>query len=422
MTRSCLAVLALLTYAALGVGGPPPTAKPAPAKSNLIVHEWGTFLSVQGSDGVTLGGMVDSEEQLPNFVEGRSNNGIWERTQFVSKMETPVTYFYTDRSQVADVRVDMPKGVLTHWYPMVRSFGPRPDAKTDKARAGSFLHWRHVELIPPSAASASGAVPTLWRVQPGDPWRFARETDAAFVKLYSRTPQAWSDYDYEKFLFYRGLGTFDPSLQVVSQANCQDARLLLQNRSPDPLRGLFAIYIERGTLRFARLDDLAGKTSREVSSAQVLKHAVPLEEGVPELKASVAAALVSAGLYPKEAQAMVNTWERSYFRTEGLRVLYLLPRSAVDAAIPIQIKPAPDQLVRVMVGRVEVMTPAAEHRLVQLVTDLGASDAKLRQGAREALVRLGRFQEPMLRRVLALTNDTGVRTRAEALIARAARP
>ncbi len=414
MTRSCLTLFTVLVTAALAFAEPP---KGTPAKSKLVVHEWGTFLSVQGSDGVTLGGMVDSEEQLPNFVEGRSNNGIWERTQIISKMETPVTYFYTDRPQTVDVRVDMPKGVLTHWYPMVRQFGPRPDARKE---AGSFLYWQRVRLIPPTQITAERDLPVLWRVKPTDPWRFARETDAALVKVYSRMPGAWSDFDYEKFLFYRGLGKFELPLQVVSQANSQDVRLTLHNRSAEPLRGLFAIWVEGRTIRFSRLADLAGKGSVAVSAARIFKSPCPLEEGIPDLKAAVEAALVSAGLYPKEARAMVNTWERSYFRAEGLRVLCLLPRPDVDAAIPLRITPAPDQLVRVMIGRVEVLTPATERHLEQLLTDLGTPDTKVQKAARDGLARLGRFQEPMLRRVLAISTDANVRSRAEALIAHAA--
>jgi hypothetical protein len=33
----------------------------------------------------------------------------------MQKMETPVTYFYTDRPMTAFVKVDMPRGLLTHW-------------------------------------------------------------------------------------------------------------------------------------------------------------------------------------------------------------------------------------------------------------------------------------------------------------------
>src|SRR5687768_6711735 len=65
---------------------------PAPtAGSGLVVHEWGTFLSVQGSDGSTMGGMVDSEEQLPPFVRERGLSGR-NRVGLTQKMETPVTY------------------------------------------------------------------------------------------------------------------------------------------------------------------------------------------------------------------------------------------------------------------------------------------------------------------------------------------
>src|SRR5947199_3247507 len=93
----------------------------AGAKDTFVVHEWGTFLSVQGSDGGTLGGMVDSEERLPIFVRERSLDG-GNRACWMHKMETPVTYFYVDRPGTVQVRVDMPDGLLTHWFPAVRGY------------------------------------------------------------------------------------------------------------------------------------------------------------------------------------------------------------------------------------------------------------------------------------------------------------
>src|SRR5947209_15414777 len=115
------ALLALPALLLLGVG----TARPAGdsgrtlASGKLVVHEWGTFLSVQGSDGGTLGGMVDSEEELPPFVRERDLGG-WSRAYLTQKMETPVTYFYTDRPRKVRFRVAMPKGLLTHWFPSVK--------------------------------------------------------------------------------------------------------------------------------------------------------------------------------------------------------------------------------------------------------------------------------------------------------------
>jgi hypothetical protein len=44
------------------------------------------------------------------------------------------------------------------------------------------------------------------------------------------------------------------------------------------------------------------------------------------LKQELADALVSQGLYRKEADAMIETWRDSWFE-EGMRVFYLVPRA-----------------------------------------------------------------------------------------------
>ena len=35
------------------------------SRTGLVVHEWGTFLAMNGSDGVTLDGMYHEEHALP---------------------------------------------------------------------------------------------------------------------------------------------------------------------------------------------------------------------------------------------------------------------------------------------------------------------------------------------------------------------
>ena len=52
---------------------------------------------------------------------------------------------------------------------------------------------------------------------------------------------------------------------------------------------------------------------------------------------------------------MVNTWKTSYFQTDGIRVLFVLPQAWTDAFIPMQIEPKPRKIVRVMVGRFEML-------------------------------------------------------------------
>jgi hypothetical protein len=415
-----LTLTALLVVAAGGVGLGSPGG-PATPPEKLVVHEWGTFLSVQGSDGVTLGGMVDSEEALPRFVMERTES-VQERTQtrwratLFTKMETPVTYFYVDKPTIVRVKVDMPKGLLTHWYPLVSQI--KPEIKKEQLptpEAGSSLDWGRFYVLPENSFTKEKPRPELPAVGPTDTWRFVRETDAAVIRV--RTGQTAPQYDAEKFLFYRGLGAFDLPLQARAAGPDKALDLVLTNRGPEALTGLVLIKVDNGTLRCARLDDLPGHATRPVHLESVLPAAQPLGTAIPGAKQIVADTLTAAGLYAKEARAMVNNWEHSYFATPGLRVLSITPRRLVDATIPITIEPKPTQMERVMVGRLEVLTPGTEKSIAEAVAGLGASNAKSRALAEARLDALGRLREPVLRRIMAMTADDGVRTLAERLIA-----
>ena len=57
---------------------------------------------------------------------------------------------------------------------------------------------------------------------------------------------------------------------------------------------------------------------------------------------------------------MVQTWWTSYFESEGLRVFWVLPTTVTDRILPLTITPPPDKIVRVLVGRSEVLRPRQE--------------------------------------------------------------
>ncbi len=398
---------------------PPVRGEPDKDAGHLTVHEWGTFLSVQGSDGATMGGMVESEEQLPRFVRERSLGG-YSRASLYQKMETPVTYFYTDRPTEVSVQVTMPRGLLTHWFPTAHAFGP-PTQNTLDTSAGSFIDWGQLIVTPdpnkqPDLLGGSHGTrgwPELYGVAENDTWRFARDTDSALVKF-----KRGSQDRYEKFLFYRGLGSFELPLEVRSSGSDGDLKLTLRNRAGETLRGVFGIWVKNGTIRYGAMDDLKGEAVRDVDVGSTLTNHYHLKDGVAKVKEDVAASLVKAGLYPKEAQAMVNTWERSYFQNDGLRVLYILPRNDVDRQIPIQITPKPEELVRVMVGRIEVLTPDSEKRIEAALAKMSAEDVTAYNAAMAELDRLGRLKEPVLRRIAVLTRSPEVKERAETLIAK----
>ena len=90
---------------------------------------------------------------------------------------------------------------------------------------------------------------------------------------------------------------------------------------------------------------------------------------------------------------MLATWSDSWFE-EGTRVFYLVPRAQTDALLPLTVTPAPSQVERVFVGRVEVLTPA-DRQALQHAVDLGDTST---------LANVGRFLSPFSQQLTKSTN------------------
>ena len=126
--------------------------------------------------------------------------------------------------------------------------------------------------------------------------------------------------------------------------------------------------------------------------------------------------LIAEALYEKEARAMIKTWRDSWFE-EGLRVFYVLPRKVTDGVLPIQIEPRPDELVRVLVGRTELITPEMEREVASSLVKLkDASSPEAEDEVRRVLARYGRFAQPIVKRVLRLTGDAALESRLSQLL------
>ncbi len=98
-----------------------------PAQNNLIVHEWGTFTSIAGKDGVALEWRpLNGPADLPKFVhtiqkaDAGLRNAPKADLRAAVRMETPVIYFYSNNQIDVSVKVDFPKGKITEWYPQAR--------------------------------------------------------------------------------------------------------------------------------------------------------------------------------------------------------------------------------------------------------------------------------------------------------------
>ena len=389
-TRKALVVITPLVVLAAGAT----IAKPP---SEFTVHEWGTFLAMNGSDGVTLDGMYHEEHALPTFVHSRSKDQL--RVPAVSvKGETPVIYFYTDRERSVDVHVRFPRGLWTQWYPQAEFNGP------STAQAGSppelkngHITWR-VKISPPSP----GIERSLPKTDPGALWRFARDVDAAYVRPDGNT--ALAPRELERFIFYRGLGEATLPLQLSASGN---GTLSYEQSDLPPIRHLFTIRVEHGRAAYRYIPALrAGQTISEVIPS--MKSALLRSEFVGRISDDLANRLTESGLYAREARAMVNTWQNSYFESDGLRVLFIMPQEWTDRFIPMEISPTPAHRVRVMVGRLEALTPEREQAAEESVRNLSSSDSIVRDRAYEFFRGQGRYLEPVLRRTLKTSSDPNV--------------
>ena len=417
----------------------------------LIVHEWGTFTSFSGSDGVKLEYRPLLDEDLPAFVLDRflqSGTPTFTKARIRSqmRMETPVTYFYTDRERDVNVKVGFPEGLLTEFYPPVAKMAPAYKLGEKPTIKNSMLDWGKVHLIPTDRLVANvkdaeykkllesrmlhGLIPP--EQQQHNHYFHARETDSALVHVHLDKTQ-WDPKDpnsrfsflrptgdfFEKFLFYRGVGNFDLPLNLTSHGSGQ---FELHNSGTDRIGTMFLVKVDGKTIHFSVYDGIDGNSKLALSQSTE-------KSNINELSVAVVEALEAEGLYKKEALSMVNTWKKSWFGEQGTRLFYMVPTRLTDEILPLDVSPKPDETIRVLVGRMEIMTKEDEQKMIELVRtsvkkrkDIIAAAKKANKKPKyvlpQELTRWGRLAEPALVRVRATTDDAQVRSEAKYLLSR----
>lgn len=419
---------------------------------DYVAHEWGTFTSIQGGDGVLLGWNGIATSDLPPFVYDWSRAGLQRFSTYsfgksgmfaLQRMETPVIYFYAKKPLNVDVAVEFPQGQITEWFPQAAEVGPsfRPPGRVlaalDNAatRAGvnsnptiasrfgeepltnSVIHWKNFEVLP--AKQNAALLKQLPASTKPSHYFAARETDAAFVRVASleRTNPA---PEIEKFLFYRGLGNFQTPLKVTMN---EQGVVTVVNTNALPLKHLFAVAINGDRATVVPLGDLESGQIRNTRLDSPADNK-PARDAVKRLRRQMSDALVAEGLYRAEADAMVETWRDAWFEDQGVRILYILPRVWTDATLPITLKPQPRELVRVMVGRAEVITPVMEKLVLKQVEDFCSADPGTKRNAIDAFraMKLGRFAPVAIRLAAAHSTDKKFFEHGTALVEAAAKP
>jgi hypothetical protein len=405
LRKAGIAVVSLIALAA-SVGLTRSSRSPG-----LTVHEWGTFTTVAGTSGAAIDWLpLGGPNDLPCFVKHVRSEGFIYRVSDTSRpvvvtrgpvtkgevvvgsstasamtyeearrnlwgkvrMETPVIYFYSPTAQSAHVSVKFPQGVITEFYP-----SPQSDAAPLSLTALRTPGWVHTMNWDVQVA------PTTTEVFPngGEASHYyaARATDATPIRVGAES---------EKFIFYRGVANFEAPIRVLTTG---DSVLIVNAQGTTPLPAVILFESRNGRMGFRALG--AVTTHITVSHPE-------LTSNTEKIRAELYQMLVDGGLYPKEATAMLDTWHDSWFE-EGTRVFYLLPREKVDAVLPLQITPAPANVARVFVGRMEVIDAAT--------TDAVQSALETNDGA--TLARYARFLNPIADRIVARGADAATTNR-----------
>jgi hypothetical protein len=381
---------------ALDTASQPMGAESGPSPTGLVVHEWGTYTSVQASDGHTLGGVHHEDEALPAWVHRRNlndpQNYYFEQLpeEPRQQLETPVLYFYAPSTQDVQVEVSFPEGIVGEWFPEATSYLPAIGGMTSVARGSAVWNL----TLDPAITPGSFNPVTLAEI-----WAPSRHVASTPVRVQLATSAV---EEREQFLFYRGLGTFVAPVTVTTY---RDGTLRIHNGSSDDVGSVFLLFSGDGGGSFASLGRLGA--GGDISTATAANAQLSTNDFMQKAQSGLYDALSATGLYGDEARAMVDTWTRSWFGNPGLRILYLAPRSWTDAWLPTQVTPAPSAFVRTLVGRIEVMTPLEETDLVSQIQTAS------RAHARVSIAPLGRFAESRLERAVELLTDPQAKALAE---------
>ena len=381
------------------------------AADQLVVHEWGTFTSLHDEQGRSLRSINTDDEPVPGFVHQlwpfatrlvspidlsvepgpyRSQGGLEADPRVTMRLETPVLYFHLPPSEsqlTLDLNVEFRRGFLTEFFPKAISSisGPTSANQINSRivpRAGS-LRWNGVQVGSP------GSFPeTSEHV-----WLAPRKVRSAPVIVGNES---------EQYLFYRGIGDLESPLQVVRQPdqtlnvriNQRALKLLEQDLRESAIRNVSNIQHEltdrttwEAIVTKQSLWLLDVRPNGQSAFRSLATHSNPgtdadnlitasakfsdeqySSQNLVKLRSEMREALIADGLFADEADAMLNTWELSYFVSPGQRLFYILPRSWTDAVLPLSLS-VPAEIIRVMVGRIELVTP----RQRQLIDQIAAA-------------------------------------------------
>jgi hypothetical protein len=320
---SSLVLLALGSLAAAQDRAPrdrSPAADDMPA-APLRVHEWGVW---QLDPSGRLSSRATVAAEAPAFVHRTpaalsALEDLTPAPYIPGGSETfdkPVIFLYATTALDVNVTVRVPRGRPWLYF---------PDATLGRMGGAPSLRWTGRALpvgtsengatLPSVLAPTGGAADLVRGLPRTDWWNLLRAVGASpFVPTGAAT--------YEKFLYYDGEAPFPAGFRV-------------RRGVVTPIAGrVEPIAWQLDGPHWTRLD-VRGATVTATDIGNMVA-----------LNVELGGALARAGLSQPEINALFFTWGRSLFGGPR-RILWLLPRASYDAMLPIEVHPAPLELVRV---------------------------------------------------------------------------
>ena len=378
--RTRLGVSLALVLGIVGVRGAEPASSASRGPAPLVVHEWGTITTRHRPNGMPVGRLnrISQSDVLPTFVHRYEPaptkddpENSFEKSPLVPgrpdvtmRLETPVLYFYPPAGSASlppfDVRVDFRGGIVNEFYPRAEA-----SVEVDVERVNAKITAGYIK-------SWDGKVLNNYVVG-GLRWNGLSLRDT--VPIPRTSSHAWlaprrvrstgvltDSGEGERYLFYRGVAHLDALVQTRLSANevrLRAPRRLHWMRSPSMTIGnlwLVDIRPDRSAAfrEYSRIGIEKNAASRELQRIPLFSEKDYTSRSLGELREAMKRALVAAGLFDDEAEAMLETWKESYFRTPGLRIFYTVPNEWLSYFLPIQIS-VPHELTRVLVGRIDLV-------------------------------------------------------------------
>jgi hypothetical protein len=345
------------------------------------IHEWGTFTSLVSETGAPIGWINTEDEPVPDFVHRLRKSllipiddiaPVFDKgaprahPDVLVRLETPVVYFHPPKGirlpATVDLRVDFRGGWLTEYYPDGKSVAPGLDPRDGffgriNPNASGSLEWKGLRV------GQAGAFPETRDAV----WLAPRDVRAA--------PVTAPNGECERFLFYRGVGHLSPPITTVFGGGGKTVSVY--SRWPEDLNRPHSLRVpnlwlvdirEDGSAAYRALPALTFRRADTSALATFPATFAPEEYSLARLLAlrkEMRQGLTDDGLYADEADALLNTWQASYFQSPGLRLFFVVPKAWTNHVLPLKVS-VPAEVTRSMIGRLELVTPGQRACLQRL--------------------------------------------------------